>query len=129
MIKLITFLFTLFIISIIAWADSGNAFEVIQFMMQMPHADKLAHFLLLGTLSFFVNLSLECRQITIKGKEVMLGSLLIATVITVEEFSQIFIPHRNFEILDMVSNYAGIFLFSKFAILFYVRQSRKAVSV
>lgn len=114
-IKIVASLFTFFLVSIITFADSGYAFEAIAFMMKLPHGDKLAHFLLLGTLSLLINLSTNLRKISVLGQNVLLGSLLIAIGISFEEFSQIFIPHRNFEILDLVCNYAGIFTFGQLA--------------
>lgn len=129
MIKLLTSFFTGFLIFIIAWADSGNAFAVIQTMMKVPFADKIMHFLLLGTLAFLGNLSMDCRKIRVFGYNFLSCSLLIAIVISAEEFSQAFIPHRNFEILDLVSNYAGIFTFGKLATLYYDYRKSQTLSI
>lgn len=128
MIKILTTLFALFMVILIAWADSGYAWRAVNLLMQMPHGDKAAHFLLLGTLSFLVNLSLDCRKITVFGHNIPVGNVLIAIVITLEEGSQAFIPHRNFEILDIVCNYAGIFTFGKAAI-YYAGKNRTTFSV
>lgn len=128
MIKIFATLFTLFFACVVAWANSGNAFGAIGMMMQVPFGDKIAHFLLLGTLSFLINSSLRCRNLTVFGHNILLGSLLIAVVITLEEGSQAFIPHRNFEILDIVCNYAGIFTFGKLARL-YERKNNSTVSI
>ena len=43
------------------------------------------------------------------GQTYLLGSLLVACLITFEECTQAFIPARNFEIMDLVCNYAGIY--------------------
>ena len=50
------------------------------------------------------------RRVNILGYGVLLSSLLLAVGITLEECSQLFIASRNFEIMDMVCNYAGIYI-------------------
>jgi VanZ family protein len=59
-------------------------------------------------MTFLVNTSFSTKKINIGRFAVLLGTLIIGTIITFEEFSQIFLPHRNFEIMDLICNYAGI---------------------
>ncbi len=75
----------------------------------IPLADKSLHFLLLAVLSFLVNASMRRRRVNLLGVNLLLGSLLVALGITLEEISQAFIPSRHFELMDMVCNYAGIY--------------------
>lgn len=75
----------------------------------VPYGDKTLHFLLLTGLSFLLNASLKGKQAKIGGMSLLIGSLVLASGITIEEISQAFIPSRNFEILDMLCNYAGIY--------------------
>lgn len=75
----------------------------------IPLGDKSLHFLMMTVLSFLFNASFRGRQAKIGGMSILLGSLLAGGIITLEEFSQVFIPSRNFEFLDMVCNYAGVF--------------------
>jgi polysaccharide biosynthesis protein VpsQ len=37
-----------------------------------------------------------------------LGCLIIAVAMTIEEFSQIWIPNRTFDLMDLAANYLGI---------------------
>ncbi|MCB0519795.1 MAG: VanZ family protein [Lewinellaceae bacterium] len=76
---------------------------------QVPFGDKSLHFLLLAVLSLLLNGCMEQRRTNIWGTQVLVGSLLVGAGITLEECSQAFIPSRNFEFLDMVCNYAGIY--------------------
>ncbi len=78
-------------------------------MGNMPLGDKGMHFCILGTLTFLLNGSLKQKRLNINGFQVLVGSWLITFGITLEECSQAFIPSRNFELLDMVCNYAGIY--------------------
>ncbi len=89
----------------------------------MPLGDKMAHFILVGGISFFVNLLLELRMVKVGKREILLGSLLVFAFITIEEFSQLFIVRRNFDLLDLTANYLGIFLFGRLA--FWISQEFK----
>ncbi len=75
----------------------------------VPLGDKAIHFSLMATLSLLLYLSLPHRRLNILGYGLLISSLLLAVGITLEEFSQLFIPSRNFEFMDMVCNYAGIY--------------------
>lgn len=75
----------------------------------IPFFDKAIHLFLLASLSLLLNASLKQRRVNLCGLEVLLGSILVALGITLEEISQAFIPSRNFEWLDMVCNYTGIY--------------------
>jgi VanZ family protein len=45
----------------------------------------------------------------------LLGSLIAAAVVAAEEFSQIFMSGRTFDVGDLVFDLAGIFLFGELA--------------
>ncbi|MFT5912343.1 MAG: VanZ family protein [Paraglaciecola sp.] len=109
--KTITFSFLFFFASVIALANSQTAFsyEVLTFLHNIPFGDKIMHFLLVGTLAVVLNLYFCHKKVTIFSKKVLLGSLITLIFITLEECSQYYIPNRNFEIMDMCCNYAGIF--------------------
>ena len=75
----------------------------------IPYADKSLHFFILTVLSFLLNASMHRRRVNLLGMNLLLGNLFVASGITLEEFSQAFIPSRHFELMDMVCNYAGIY--------------------
>ncbi len=75
----------------------------------LPFGDKGLHLLILSILTLLLNVSLRRRRVNLLGLNLLLGSILLSMGITLEECSQAFIPTRNFELLDMVCNYAGIF--------------------
>lgn len=76
---------------------------------QIPFGDKSLHFLLLMLFTLLLNASLQRSQVNLMGINLLTGSLIVASGITLEECSQAFIPARNFELMDMLCNYAGIF--------------------
>jgi hypothetical protein len=96
------------------------------FMGLIPFGDKSMHFCILGTLTFLLNGSLRQKRLNINGFHVLVGSWLIALGITLEECSQAFIPSRNFELLDIVCNYAGIYAGSWAGLLLPLFKHKKA---
>ena len=85
------------------WPD-----EVFAWIDRYPGSDKAGHFLLIGALALSLNWALRGRRVRLGRLIVQLGGLVIAAVITVEEFSQLWIPARSFDWADLVANYAGI---------------------
>ena len=109
-LKVLTLLYLLSFIGIVFLASSGSplSFVIYAKLKCIPFYDKILHFFLLGGMTFLVNTSFSTKKINIGRFAVLLGTLIIGTIITFEEFSQIFLPHRNFEIMDLICDYAGI---------------------
>ncbi len=108
MVKFITALFTLFIVAIIISADRGILPDPIKIMYAFSWGDKVGHFILMGLLTFLVNLSLSAKKIRLFSISMLLGSLVVAIAIIVEECSQIFISTRSFSLLDLSADFLGI---------------------
>ena len=88
---------------IILMADIGRLSWVTDILKDNPGLDKVGHFGLVGTLAFLFNQALGCRKL----RGIMLGSLIIGTVLTLEEISQRWVPGRSFDYGDMAANIAG----------------------
>ena len=82
----------------------------------IPYGDKIGHFFVMGLLALLVNLLLNSRRQSIGKREFLLGSLIIAGIVTAEEFTQIFIPSRTFSLFDLVADYAGIMILGRLAV-------------
>lgn len=108
--KIITAVLGILLVSLIAIANSGNGTYLLSFVHVVPHGDKWLHLLLMGSITAALNLSLDFRTWNFRGRNLLAGSMIVAILITCEEFSQGFNPHRNFEILDLVCNYLGVFV-------------------
>lgn len=78
------------------------------FLTDLPFGDKLGHVALVGTLSLLLNLALKGRRGPGKLSGVMLGSLLVAILMTLEEASQAFFPSRSLDLLDGIANLLGV---------------------
>lgn len=81
------------------------------FVNQVPGGDKTGHFLAVGLVTFVVVLGFA--PIPFRGRRLGAGRLLllIAVVITLEEYSQQLFPNRRFSLLDLVYSYAGLMAF------------------
>lgn len=112
-IPLLTIGFIIFIGYIIFAANTGTDSIFFRVLKDVPMKDKIAHFGLVGTLTFLINSSLKNRSLKLRHIDLLTGSLMVTCFITVEEFSQIWIAERTFDLLDLTSNYFGIFLASK----------------
>ena len=109
----ITIGFIILLIGIVIGANIG--FRGFRAFYTVPGGDKLGHFLLIGTLAFLVNASLGARRTRIGPLQPLLGSLLVALVVTAEEFSQIFLVHRSFDLLDLTADFVGILILGRLA--------------
>jgi len=107
-LHLLTILYILLLLAIIVLVDNGNYNYLFKIVYQIPYGDKVGHLLLIGLLSLVVNLSLRTRQIKLLGRLVLQGSLIVFLIITFEEFTQLFIPTRTFDLGDLGCDYLGI---------------------
>ena len=115
MLKLLGYLFIAFIAVVLVFVDMGWKMFIFDWIDYLPFRDKTGHFLLIGGLAFFVNILLDLKQIQISKHQFLLGSVLVFVFVTIEEGSQHFISTRNCELLDLICNYIGIFVFGKLA--------------
>jgi len=104
----LSLLFFAFIGYIMYAANTGRDLLFFQLLEYIPMGDKLAHIVLIGTLAFLLNLMLRGKKFTVNGVQILLGSCIVFGFITIEEFTQIYIPNRNFDWMDLMANYIGI---------------------
>jgi VanZ family protein len=105
-------------------ADRKESQFLFRPIRNMPYGDKAGHFLLMGLFSLILNLALSCRTVKIWKLNLLTGTLIVALVVTLEEFSQLFVRYRSFDPVDLFFDYAGIFLFGQLA--YYLTKRRFA---
>lgn len=105
--KITALLFTVFIGFVIYSANAGNDLFVFRIKM-FPYGDKFAHATLMGLLTFLLNLAMNGKTIKWRNQKWLLMSLLMIPLVTIEEFSQIFLDNKSFDLLDLLANYIGI---------------------
>jgi hypothetical protein len=96
-----------FVAGVIVSADDGKIRAFLAWVNSIPLGDKVGHVFLIGTLAFLFNHALAGRTLSIARRRVLLAPLLVAAVMTFEETSQIWIPGRTFDLLDLAANYTG----------------------
>lgn len=124
--KWLTGLYFLLLGVIVFLADQKRFQPLFRRVRDLPYGDKLGHLILMGILSFLLNMALSCRRVRVWKVELLKGSLIVALVVTLEEFSQIFVKYRTFDMGDLFMDYVGIFFFGMFAYLLTRRKMSKA---
>lgn len=113
--KILLIVYVFVLAFIIFLAGRRGTSHLLGFVGQIPYGDKLGHFFLMGFFSFLLNLALSAKTLKIGKLNYLLGSLIVLTVVTLEEISQLFIRGRTFDVVDLVFDYLGIFIFGELA--------------
>lgn len=93
----------------VLWAmDSGRGQIVQAFVDTHAYSDKLAHCVLMGILCLLLNVALSAPTVRILNRPVLKGSLWLGAIIVLEELSQLYVPHRTFDLLDLLADGIGI---------------------
>lgn len=100
--------FLVFFGFVIFSADTGTMPKAIHRLYNFPGGDKVGHFLLMGLLALALNLILSAPRIRVAGRSILLGSILAALLVTIEEITQAFLRSRTLSLLDLSFSYLGI---------------------
>lgn len=122
--RIVTVLYLALLAGIVVLADSHQRHGLFDAVRSIPGGDKLGHFLLMGVLTLRRNESLNCRTLRVCGRALLLGSLVAFAAVTLEEFSQIFVPYRTFDPVDLFFDYGGIWAFGRLALYFKSSRSK-----
>ena len=106
--KIISLLFACFLVITVLLANQGALPAWLEFLKSFYGGDKVGHFILMGSMAFLLNITLRQRRVNFAGMSVLLGSLIVMLVVTVEEFSQLWLPLRTFDWGDLLADYLGI---------------------
>jgi polysaccharide biosynthesis protein VpsQ len=101
-------IFLLLIIGIIIINDLGQLRNIMGLVNSVPFGDKFGHIILIGTLTYLLNYALTDRLLKFGNRKILLGCLIIAVIMTIEECSQLWILTRTFDLIDLSANYLGI---------------------
>lgn len=105
--KWLTILFTLFMLVVILLADLGAIPAPIKMIYRFPNGDRVGHFVLYGILTFLVDVTFP-RQVRVGRLNMFYGSMVIAILGTLEEFSQLYFSYRTFDLVDLTFTLLGI---------------------
>ena len=80
-------------------------------LLRWPFADKVFHFLLIGSIAFWLNLWLNGRRMPLGSWSVPLALLIPFGIALLEEGIQYFSPVRSASFSDLISDLAGLVFF------------------
>lgn len=125
--KIFTYVFIPFVIFIILSATFQWQNPVFQYVGSIPYGDKVAHLILIGTLCYCINYLMSFKRIKLFNRNILKGTAWISVLITLEEFSQMYIPSRTFDLLDLSANYLGILIATIIIIIYNKPIVKKAI--
>jgi hypothetical protein len=123
-VKRLAIIFGIIIIVIVVLADTRHLGAVGVFY-DFPFGDKVGHFFLFGLFSLVVNLSVfEFRKASAAEtgrrlnyeRSAVITSSIIAALVGLEEFSQLWFPSRTSSLFDLLASYFGIVFFTWLAL-------------
>ncbi len=103
----------LLIVGTLYQVNQGQSYFLVNWVQQLPYGDKLGHLGIFGALMFVLNLAMNGKTWVIgqsqqNGVRINLALLLIGAFAVIEEFSQLFIVSRNFDLLDLLCDALGL---------------------
>lgn len=102
--------FILFFIGIVVIADRGDGARWWAFIDRIPYGDKVGHLVLVSILSLLCNLAFT-RWESARGMAFITRTTwILFVVLTLEELSQGFSPHRHLDVFDWLADIAGLAL-------------------
>lgn len=99
--------FTGFFIWIIVIADKADGMPWWSFIGRIPFGDKAGHLGLVGTLSFLCNLAFSSKKPG-QPRFITRTTWVLFCLLSLEELSQGFIPHRHLDVFDWLADLAGL---------------------
>jgi hypothetical protein len=114
-----TLVYGMALMGVVLAANFGIARPAFRALGRLPYGDKFCHVILVGILSFLVNRALLCRRFSVARVRLLVGSSILALLVVTEEFTQMAIPSRSFDVLDLAANLIGVILFGYLATWWY----------
>jgi polysaccharide biosynthesis protein VpsQ len=114
-IKIFAVIYIFILAGIVVLADVREPQFLFRFIRSLPYGDKLGHFFLMGLFSLLVNLALGAKTVCVWKLNYLLGSLIVLALVSIEEFSQLYIRGRSFDAGDLLADAVGIFIFGETA--------------
>lgn len=114
-IKILAAVYFLILVVIVILVDRRETQYLFRFFYNVPYFDKIGHFCLMGMFAFLLNLAMSARTVKVWRLNLLLGSLIVLTVVVIEEFSQIWVSGRTFDVGDLACDFAGILIFGELA--------------
>ena len=102
------FLYCIFIVTMLLVADLGQMPNISALLQGYSGLDKVGHFVLVGILAWLLNSAFRLGQLNLGRLRIFVGTIVVVTVVTLEEVAQLWIHTRRFELIDLLAGYLGI---------------------
>ena len=100
--------YVLFFIAVLIGADSGYLHQWVPDALTDTWWDKAGHVFFIGLFAVLANEALRYRFFKFGERRILVGTLIVVVMISIEECLQQYLPTRSFEILDLAANLLGI---------------------
>ncbi len=80
-------------------------------LLAIPYIDRFLHFLLIGSIAFWLNIWFRGRSMSLFRWAVPLAVLVPLTIALLEETAQLYSPLRTADLTDLLSDLGGLFFF------------------
>lgn len=104
--RIVVALYAALLLTIVVLADLGVLAGLVVWMHEVPGADKLAHFVFALGLGAVTARASE-RVVVLGPLRFPRGLLWVAPIVLLEELSQLFVPGRTFDLLDLAADATG----------------------
>jgi len=123
----ITLLYAMLILAVVLLADSGRLPRMAQSVHDLPHADKVIHFSIFGTLALCLNLALASNRRWSVTRAIVTGSILVAAASTLDETTNLLVAYRTWSLGDLSANYLGVVCLGVVPMLGWRRPASEAI--
>lgn len=106
---------TLAILHIIYTANTGGSFGLFKLGLQLPYGDKLGHFTLFGAFTFILIWASKFKISSFRTFSYYTILPYLISFIVMEEYSQMFLDKKNFDMLDLLADAFGILIATQMA--------------
>ena len=79
---------------------------------QFPYFDKTLHFILLGVAAYLSHIAFNKPQIKIFKISLLLAPLIVILFCVIDELTQLLVPYRSCDLVDLACDVCGIVLFT-----------------
>lgn len=114
-INIVGILFFLVVLWLIYLANIDDNNRLFDFIAATRYADKVGHFGIFFVLTLAAIIGSKFKSFAIMKLRIYYGMVAVTVFVVAEEVSQVFIPSRNFELLDLAADGVGIALATLFA--------------
>jgi VanZ family protein len=99
---------------------------VLQWTRHLPGRDKTGHFLLMGGFAAVSVIAFAGRRLGARRIPVLGVLAVVVALVVLEEFAQLWLPHRTFSMVDLASSLAGVACFGALAAAWCTRRERRS---